>query len=120
MSAGHVPISGSSHVPAHGAPHIPNYGPSHGTSYGTPYGSSHGNSYGLQYGQNYQPYGYGYQQLAYSSNYGFVAPHNQGTPHYNDSMHPFMGHLGGGYYPTGQGHGVYRNQPYMNQSYKGV
>ena len=132
VSAGHVPISGSSHVPAHGVPHIPNYGPSHGTSHGTPYGSSHGpshgtaygsshgNSYGLQYGQNYQPYGYGYQQLAYSSNYGFVAPHNQGTPHHNASMQPFMGHMGGCYYPTGQGHGVYSNHHYMNHSYQGA
>ena len=31
-----------------------------------------------------------------------------------------MGHMGGGYYPTGQGHGVYRNQPYPNHSYQGA
>ena len=35
-------------------------------------------------------------------------------------MHPFMGQMGGGYYPTGQGHGVYSNQPYPNQSYQGA
>ena len=86
MSGGHIPVSESTHVPSHGAPHIPNYGPAHGTSHGTPYGASHGHSYGPHYGQNYQPYGYGYQQPAYSSNYGFVAPHNQGTPHQNASM----------------------------------
>ena len=61
-----------------------------------------------------------YQKPTYSSNYGFVAPHNQGTSHYNASTQPFMGHMGGGYYPTGQGHGVYKNQPYMNQSYEGA
>ena len=59
---------------------------SHGTYHATPYGASHGQSYGPQYGQNYQPYGYGYQQPTYSSNYGFVALHNQGTPHHNASM----------------------------------
>ena len=84
MSVGHVPISGSSHVPAFGASHTLNYGHSHGTSHRTPYGASHRHSYGTIYGQNYQPYGY--QQHAYSSNYGFVAPHNQGTPHHNASM----------------------------------
>ena len=73
-----IPVSGLYYVQAHGAPHIPNYGPSHGTPHGTPYG--------LQYGHKYQPYGYGYQQPAYSSNYGFVAPHSQGTPHHNASM----------------------------------
>ena len=26
----------------------------------------------------------------------------------------------GGYYPTSQGHGVYNNQPYANQSYQGA
>ena len=31
-----------------------------------------------------------------------------------------MGQMGGGYYPTGQGHGVYINQPYVNQSYQGA
>ena len=118
LLACHVPISRSSHVPPRGAPHIPNYGTSHGTSHGTPYGYFHGHSYGLQYGKNYQPYGYGYPQPAYSSNYGFVAPHNQGTPHQNASMQPYMGQMGGGYYD--QGHGFYSNQPYMNQNYQGA
>ena len=80
VSIGHVPISGLSHVPNSGASHTLNYGHSHGTSHGTPYGASHGHSYGPHYGQNYQPYEYGYQQTVYSSNYGFLAPHSQGTP----------------------------------------
>ena len=96
--AGHVLVSRSSHGPAHGTPHIPNYEPSHGTSHGTPYGASHRHSYGPHYRKNYQLYGYGYQQITYSSNYGFVAPHNQVTPHHNAYMHPYMGQMGGGYY----------------------
>ena len=62
-SVGHILTSGTS---------IPTYGVSHGTSHGT----SHGPYYGLQYAQSYSPYGYGYQQPAYSLNYGFVAPNN--------------------------------------------
>ena len=31
-----------------------------------------------------------------------------------------MGHMGGFYYPIGQGHGVYSNQPYLNQSNQGA
>ena len=88
VSIGHVPVSRSSHVPPRGAPHIPNYGIAHGTYHGTSYGASHVHSYGLQYGQNYLPYGYGYQQPTDSSNYGFVVPHNQGTPHHNASIQP--------------------------------
>ena len=82
VSGGHIPIFGLSYGPSQGFPHIPNYGHSHGT----PYGASHGQSYGPQYGKNYQPYEYGYQQPAYSSNYGFVVPHNQGTRHHNASL----------------------------------
>ena len=33
-------------------------------------------------------------------------------------MQPYMGQMGGGYY--GQGHGIYSNQPYMNQKYQGA
>ena len=99
-------------------PNTLNYGHYHGTSHGTPYGASHGHSYGPHYGQNYQPYGYGYLQPDYSSNYGFVALHNQGIPHHNASMQPYKGQMGGGYY--GQDHGIYRNQPYMNQNYQGA
>ena len=33
-------------------------------------------------------------------------------------MQPSMGQMGGGYY--GQGHGIYSNQPYMNQNYQGA
>ena len=115
---GYITVSESSYGPFQGVPHIPNYGNSHGTCHGTPYGVSHGQSYGLQYGQNYQPYGCRHQLPAYSSNYVFVALHNQGTPHHNASMQPYMGQMGGGYY--GQGHGFYSNQPYMNQNYQGV
>ena len=35
-------------------------------------------------------------------------------------MHTFMGQVGGGSYPTGQGHGIYNNQPYMNQYCQGA
>ena len=51
------------------------------------------------------------QPVYQSYNYGCVSPHSQGIPNYNIPMHPFMGHAGGGYYPTGQGHGLYYNQP---------
>ena len=33
-------------------------------------------------------------------------------------MQPYTSQMGGGYY--GQGHGIYSNQPYMNQNYQGV
>ena len=65
-----------------------------------------------------QPYGYGYQQPAYSLNYGFVAPHSQGTPHYGASMPPYTGQMRGGYY--GHGHRGYGHQSYVNQNYQGV
>ena len=66
----------------------------------------------------HSPYGYRYQQPAYSPNYDFVAPHSQGTPHYGASMPPYMGQTGGGHY--GHGHGGYGNQYYVNQNYQGV
>ena len=59
-----------------------------------------------------------YQQPAYSSNYGFVALYNQGTPHHNASMQPYIGQMRRGYY--GQSHGIYSNEPYMNQNYQGA
>ena len=90
----HILVSGSSYGPLQGVPHIPTYGASHGISHGTSYGTSHAQSYGLQYGQSYQPYGYGYQQPTYSSNYGFVSPHSQGTPHHNASMQPYTSQMG--------------------------
>ena len=31
-----------------------------------------------------------------------------------------MGQMGGGYYPTGQGHGFYNNHTHVNQSYQGA
>ena len=108
MSIGHVPSHGTSH------------GPSRGPSYGSNYGASHIPSYGPYYRQNYQSYGYGYKKPTYSPNYGFVAHHNQGNLHYNASMQPFMGQMGGGYYPICQGHGIYINKSYQNQSYQGV
>ena len=33
-------------------------------------------------------------------------------------MQPYMGQTRGGYY--GQGHGIYSNQPHMNQNYQGA
>ena len=54
-----------------------------------------------------------------SYNYSYVAPQSQGVPNYNIPMYPFMGQVGGGYYPTGQGHSIQNKQPYMNQSYQG-
>ena len=96
-SGGHIAISGTS---------IPTYGVSHGISHGASYGPY----YGPQYAQSYSPYGYGYQQPAYSPNYDFVAPHSQGTPHYGASMPPYTGQTGGGHY--GQDHGG--NQTYVN------
>ena len=42
--------------------------------------------------------GTGWQQPAYSLNYGFVAPNSQGTPHYGVSMPLYMGQMGGGYH----------------------
>ena len=33
-------------------------------------------------------------------------------------MQPYTGQMGGGYY--GQGHGIYSNQPYINENYQGV
>ena len=62
--------------------------------------------------------GMGINNQAYSPNYGFVAPHSQGTPHYGASMPPYMGQMGGGYY--GHGHGGYGDQAYVNQNYQGV
>ena len=88
VSRGHIPTFGTSYGLSQGVSHIPTYGVSHGTSHGTSYGTSHRQYYGPQYGQIYSPYGYGYQQPAYSPNYGFVTPHSQGTPHYGTSMSP--------------------------------
>ena len=67
--------------------------------------------YGMQYGQVSSLYGGGYQQPAYSPNYGFIDPTSQGPPYYGTSTSPYTGQTGGGHY--GQGHGG--NQPYMNQ-----
>ena len=52
-----------------------------------------------------------------SYNYGYGAPQYQGVLNYNIPMYSFMVQGGGGYYPTGQGHGIYNNQNYINQSY---
>ena len=51
------------------------------------------------------------------NNYGHMVPPSQGIPHYQIYVHPYMGHMGVGYYPTGQAHGLYQNQPYMNQPF---
>ena len=66
-----------------------------------------GPSYRPFYRQTYTPYGSRYPHVYQSPKYGFVAPHPQGTPNHNPYMKPYMGQMGGVYYPTGQGHGVY-------------
>ena len=86
------------YIPTFGA-YIPTYRVSHGTSHAMTYGPY----YGMQYGHGSLPYGCGYRQPAYSSNYDFVAPNSQGPPHYGASMPPYTGQTGGGHY--GQGHG---------------
>ena len=48
------------------------------------------------------PYGGGYQQPAYSPNYGFVLPTSQGPPYYGTSTSPYTGQTGGGHYGHGQ------------------
>ena len=96
-SRGHIPAS-RMYIPT-SRMYVPTYGVSHGTSHAMTYGPY----YGMQYGQSFSPYGGGYQQPAYSSNYGFVAPTSQGPPHYFSSMPPYTVQMGGGNY--GQGHG---------------
>ena len=96
VSQGYVPPYVSTwHVPSYG----PSYGPSCGPSHGPAYGTSYGPSYKPSYGQTYAPYGSRYQPVYQSPNYDFVAPQPQGTPNYNASMQPYMGQMGGGYYP---------------------
>ena len=51
-------------------------------------------------------------------NFGNMVPPSQGIPHMQIPMHPYMGHMGGGYYPTGQGHGLHQHPSYQNQSFK--
>ena len=69
------------------------------SSYGKYYGPAYGPSYGMSYVKTFTPYGSEYQPAYQSPNYGFVAPQPQGTPNYNTQ--PYMGQMGGGYYPTG-------------------
>ena len=82
------------------------------------YGPSYGPSYGASYGQTYKPYGSRYQPAHQSPKYGFVEPQPQGTPNYNTQ--PYMGQMGGCYYPIVQAHGVYNNKTYVNQPYQGA
>ena len=35
-------------------------------------------------------------------------------------MQPYMGHMGGGYYPNSQGYNLYVNRPYVNQPLLGT
>ena len=49
-----------------------------------------------------------------------MAPNPQGTSNYHIPLHPFMPHTGGDYYSTGQGHGIYYDQTYMNQPFQGA
>ena len=88
----YIPTFGR-YIPTFGV-YIPTYGVCHGTSHAMIYGPY----CGTQYKQGSSPYGCGYQQPAYSPNYGFVAPNSQGTPHYGASMPPYMGQTRGGHY----------------------
>ena len=40
---------------------------------------------------------------------------SQGIPYMQMFVHPYMGHMGGGYYPTSQGHGLYQKPLYHNK-----
>ena len=66
------------------------------------------------------PYGYEGKPNYHSYNYGYMAPPSQGIPNHQILVHPYMGHMGGGYYPTSQGYGLYHNQPYENQPLQGT
>ena len=68
-------------------------------------------------GSSIHPYMSRSQHAYQSYNYGYIAPHLQRIPNYHIPLHPFMGHTRGGYYPTDQGHGIYYNQPYVNQPF---
>ena len=47
-------------------------------------------------------------ELFYQSySYGYMVPSSQGIPQYQIHVHPYMDHIGGGYYLIGQGHGLY-------------
>ena len=81
-SRGHIPTFGM-YIPTSGT-YVPTYEVSHGTSHVMNYGTY----YVTQYGHGSSPYGGGYQQLAYSPNYGFVAPTIQGPPYYGASTPP--------------------------------
>ena len=107
------PATSRVYIPTPGV-YISTYGVSHGASHVMTYGPY----YGTQYGQVSSSYGGGYQQPTYSLNYGFVAPHSQGTPHCGAYVPPYMGQTGGGYY--GHGHVGYGHQSYVNQNYQGA
>ena len=49
-----------------------------------------------------------------------MVPPSQGMPHMQMHVYPYMVHMGGGYYLTGQGHGFYQNPLYYNQSFHGA
>ena len=58
-------------------------------------------------------------QLVYQSyDYGYMAPDTQGVTNFHTLVQPFIGHTGGGYYLTIQGHDLYRS--HMNQPFQGA
>ena len=71
------------YIPTSGT-NLPIYGVSHGALQEMTYGPY----YGAQYRHNSSPYSGGYQQPAYSPNYGFVAPTSQGPPIMRLPRHP--------------------------------
>ena len=62
----------------------------------------------------------GGQWVYQSYKYGYPVPPSQGIPQYQILVYPYMGHMGGVYYPTSQGHGIYHNHPYVKQPFQGV
>ena len=48
-------------------------------------------------------------------NFGNIVHPSKGMPYMKIPMHCYMGHMGGSYYLTSHGHGIYNNPPYKNQ-----
>ena len=53
-------------------------------------------------------------------NFGNIVHPSQGITYIHVLLHPYMDHMGGGYYPTGQGHGPSENIPYQIQYFQGT
>ena len=52
-------------------------------------------------------------------NFGSIFHPSKGIPSMQIPMHSYMVHMGGSYYLTSQGHGIYNNPPYKSQSFEG-